>query len=123
MRMIRAFCAGMVLALCVAAAAVAGGQFFVGSAADIAGIKASLPAGDGASGIHVDGNFALLQMYDQHVSWPSVYRRVSGEHWKLLVPGGGVMGISQMTHGGVPAAIAHKICSGWPTDYTPCGNF
>jgi hypothetical protein len=107
----------------VVAAAVS--DWFVGSTADVAGVKAAVQQTPGrhASGAHVIGDFALVQWYDAHVSAPAVYKRISGERWKEILPGGGVMLISDMVKAGVPASVAKQLCSGWPKENSPCEGF
>jgi hypothetical protein len=113
----------IVLTSVIVAAGV--GNWFVGPTADVAGVKAAVQQAPGrhASGAHVIGDFALVQWYDAHVSAPAVYKRISGERWKEILPGGGVMLISDMVKAGVPTLVAKQLCSGWPKENSPCEGF
>jgi hypothetical protein len=114
-----------IIALASAVVAADVGNWFVGPMADVAGVKAAVQQAPGrhASGAHVIGDFALVQWYDAHVSAPAVYKRISGERWKQILPGGGVMLISDMVKAGVPSSVAKQLCSGWPKENSPCEGF
>jgi hypothetical protein len=93
----------------------------VGPKADVAGVRAAVKQHSlQPLSVHISGDYALLEWTDSHDDGIAVYKRVSGEHWKLLNSNGGVYQISDLVSYGVPAAIARKLCSSWPTDYRLC---
>ncbi len=106
----------------------------VGPKADIAGVSAAVVQSDShkhVDEVHVVGDYALLKWYwipEGHGF--QVYKRVSGEKWKLIAKGGGEGDLdspahnakTQMLASGVPASIANQLCIGWPTGNTPCSN-
>lgn len=99
----------------------------VGPKADVVAVRAAehqkFPK-DGVGDVHVVGNYALLQWYGSpEGSGPRAFKRVSGEKWTNIYADGGVTGVSILVQHGIPAATAKKLCSGWPADRTPCGNF
>jgi hypothetical protein len=99
------------------------GTWFVGSKADVAGVQAAqhqFDAGSKVAGIHVAGDYALLQWYSE-ASGSNVFKRVSGEHWKEVAGGGRpVNSVSNLVQNGIPASIAKQLCSGWPKGSSPC---
>jgi hypothetical protein len=93
----------------------------IGPKADTAAVRAAVKQHSlQPLGVHVSGDYALLEWTDSHDDGIAIYKRVSGERWKLLDSDGGVYQISDLVHYGVPVATAHKICSGWPKGYTLC---
>jgi hypothetical protein len=105
---------------------LAAGDVFgdIGSKSDVDALRAArmhkpTPATE-VDGIHVSGNYAYVAWGDQDSSGFSIYKRVSGETWKMIQGGGGVELISDMVQAGVPRPTAIKLCSGWPKDDTPC---
>jgi hypothetical protein len=97
----------------------------VGPKADVAAVRAMVVReGNTAFGVHVLGNYAFAMWLGKvEGSGGEAYKRVSGESWKKILFEGGVTGMSQLEHAGIPAATARKLCAGWPTGYSPCGNF
>jgi hypothetical protein len=109
----------------VALAALTTGLAF---AADV-GPKADVAAVRGAStqqfpsrhvdAVHVVGDYALLDWYDQESGGYALYKRTSGERWKQIDFSGGVTNVSLMAQHGVPTSIGQKLCVGWG-DAKPC---
>jgi len=98
----------------------------IGPKADVAAVRATAmrsAPGTTVLGVHVVGNYAFINWAQGEGSGGAAYKRVSGETWKRIVFEGGVTGLSNLTQAGIPAATARKLCSGWPKDLTPCGNF
>jgi hypothetical protein len=96
----------------------------IGPKADVAALKATrlhkpTPATE-VDGVHVAGNYGYVAWGGGDASGYTIYKRVSGETWKMVDGGGGVELVSQMVQAGVPEATAMKLCSGWPKDDTPC---
>jgi hypothetical protein len=106
------------------------GKWMVGSKADIAGVTAAQMQVWGANpergkimGMHVVGDYALDVWTELHICCPSaVFKRVSAERWKRVTGSGGdsPLPMAIILNGGVPASIAHRLCSGWPKGYGPC---
>jgi hypothetical protein len=103
------------------------GSWFVGPTADIAGVKAAENRDWGVNknrfqifGVHVVGDYALLNWGDQDANGNGVYKRVSGELWKRVMWGGGAVTESLIVQHGASAAVAHQLCSGWPKGISPC---
>jgi hypothetical protein len=99
----------------------------VGPKADVAAVKAAEHqkfTKDSIGDVHVVGDYALLQWYgNPEGSGPRAFKRASGGKWTNVYADGGVTGVSILVQHGIPAATAKKLCSGWPADRTPCGNF
>jgi hypothetical protein len=96
----------------------------IGPKADVAALKATrlhkpTPATE-VDGVHVAGNYGYVAWAGGDASGFTIYKRASGETWKMIQGGGGVELVSQMVQAGVPEATAMKLCSGWPKDDTPC---
>jgi hypothetical protein len=122
------FLAGFVAATAAfACSALISSAADVGPKADVAAVRAAehqkFPK-DSIGDVHVVGNYALLQWYgNPEGSGPRAFKRVSGEKWTNIYADGGVTGVSILVQHGIPSATAKKLCSGWPADRTPCGNF
>ena len=96
--------------------------YFVGPKADIAAVQAAehkiVPVHDHVIGIHVIDNYALLlswsgTSFDPNLEGDSAFKRISGEQWKpIYVHYKGDQCI-ELVHRGVPASIAHELCTGW----------
>jgi hypothetical protein len=122
-----------ILGLAAAIAATAGLALAAdsGPKADVAALRAlqlHLTPGLKIDQVHVVGNYAMLGTYDQYSTSNPVYERISGEHWKKILPGGETsMGVGAMTAAGVPASVARKLCSAWTTAQlphnTPCMDY
>ena len=97
-------------------------RLYVGPAADVAAVKATMERRPGVKveGAHVAGDFALIEWAKGDAEAPEVLKRISGDRWKLILDGGGVMPVSAMVHAGVPAPIAHELCSNWPKGWRLC---
>jgi hypothetical protein len=122
-----AACAAAMTATVIAADA---GKWMSASKADIAGVSAAQKQLWGANlnramiiGMHVDGDYALDVWNQSHICCPSaVFKRIEGERWTRITKSGGDSPLpeSDIVHSGVPASIAHQLCSGWPKGYGPC---
>ncbi|MBV9278216.1 MAG: hypothetical protein JOZ97_08280 [Candidatus Eremiobacteraeota bacterium] len=64
--------------------------------------------------VRVVGNYAVLEWIMPPAGGMSAYKRTAGEHWKLLMTEGGVIGANELMKKGVPAAAAHKLLPGTP---------
>jgi len=88
----------------------------VGPNADVAAVRATynrqFPKGH-VDAVHVDSDYALLDWYTQESGGYALYKRTSGERWKQIDFSGGATTVSLVAQHGVPASIAHKLCSGW----------
>jgi len=88
----------------------------VGPKADVAAVRATsnqkAPSRH-VDAVHVAGDYALLDWYDQESGGYALYKRTSGEHWKQIDFSGGVTSVSLMAEHGVPTSIGHKLCVGW----------
>jgi hypothetical protein len=94
----------------------------VGSSADVAGVRAAFQHKNphfNTSGIHVDGNYALVNWYSQDASGFAAYKRASGERWQQFYFSGGATGIEDLTQHHVPASVARTLCAGWGSN-SPC---
>jgi hypothetical protein len=85
----------------------------VGSKADVAGVRAAehnkFPNYHVAE-VRVAGDYAFLGWETQESGGFAVYKRISGETWKLLRFSGGATDASDLTRHGVPASVAHQLC-------------
>jgi hypothetical protein len=113
------------LAVCAMTTGAALAANDVGPKADVAAVRAAVSReGNNVFGVHVLGNYAFVMWLGKvEGSGGEAYKRVSGERWTRILFEGGVTGMSQLEHAGIPAATARKLCAEWPTGYTPCGNF
>jgi len=98
----------------------------IGPKSDVAAVRAAehqkYPK-DTDGGVHVSGDYALIQWYgNPEGSGPRAFKR-SGSKWKLIYEDGGVTMISILVQHGIPAATARKLCTGWPKDATLCQAF
>ncbi len=96
----------------------------VGSSADVAGVRAAFQHKNPnphfhTSGIHVDGNYALVNWYSEDASGVAAYKRASGEQWQQFLFGGGATSIEDLTRHQVPASVARTLCTGWGSN-SPC---
>ena len=94
----------------------------VGSSADVAAVRAvahQKNPSDHTFGVHVVGDYALSDWYSGDASGYAAFKRISGEHWKQIDWGGGATDVQDLVQHGVPASIAHKLCTGWG-DSSPC---
>jgi hypothetical protein len=101
------------------------GAWFVGSKTDIAAVQAAIHRDQAAldnnfqpqiEGVHVAGNYALIQWWGGEAAGTALYQRTSGEKWKRMYWSGGAT-----SAGSLPASVAKQLCSGWPKGYSPCG--
>ncbi len=98
----------------------ASGVWNFGSSADIAAVREAILANPDVKvpGVHVVGDYALTQVYiGTEASGMWVYKRISAEHWKRIMGGGGAVDATMMSGAGVPPSIARRLCSGWPKGY------
>ena len=106
---------GIVIAADLASTASAG-QILVGPKADIAAIRLAVARMPNFHLLdaHVVGDYALTYIGDAHVGGPTVYKRVSGEKWKMVKVsgGGGPMFLSSMLKSGIPRDTVLQHCSG-----------
>jgi len=88
----------------------------VGPKADVAAVRAAsnqkFPSRH-VDAVHVVGDYALLDWYDQESGGYALYKRTSGERWNQIDFSGGVTNVSLMAQHGVPTSIGHKLCLGW----------
>lgn len=94
----------------------------VGSSADVAGVRAAAHQKSPKShtyGVHVVGNYALIDWDEGEASGYAAFKRISGEQWRQIDWGGGATDVNDLVQHGVPASIAHQLCSGWG-DSSPC---
>lgn len=114
----------MVLTSTVLASTFAALAADVGPKADVAAVRAAHHQkypGDSLGGVHVVGDYALLQWYgNPEGSGPRAFKRVSGETWKSIYADGGVTSVSILVQHGIPAATARRLCAGWPKSQTLC---
>jgi hypothetical protein len=106
------------------------GTWMNGQKTDIAGVSASQHQVWGTNpdhakimGVHVVGNYAMDVWSEEHICCPSaVFKRVAGQHWKRLTGSAGdsPISMSSIVSSGVPTAVVHQLCSGWPKGYGPC---
>jgi hypothetical protein len=96
----------------------------VGPKADIDGVRTAFAAkwhgGAKILGMHVVGDYALVNWYTDHASGPDAYKRIKDEKWTRISTGGGATNPDLLTQSGIPASIAKQLCSGWPNGTTPC---
>jgi hypothetical protein len=100
----------------------------VGPKADVAAVTATAVKDWHArdfrtDGVHVVGDYALLRWLGGYASGPAVYKRSSGELWKRISFGGGMMYGPDLVRLVQSKSIARQLCSGWPKLYTPCSGF
>lgn len=100
----------------------------VGSKADVAAVTAAAMKDWHAhdfrtDGVHVVGDYALLRWLGGYASGPAVYKRSSGEHWKRISFGGGMMDKPDLIRLVQSNSIAQQLCSGWPKSYSPCSGY
>lgn len=94
----------------------------VGPRADVAAVRAvSLQKNPGnhVAGVHVVGNYALIDWYGGEASGYAAYKRVSGERWQQIDWGGGATDPTLESQHGVPISIARQLCAGWGSS-SPC---
>src|ERR1700693_5566022 len=63
------------------------------------------------SAVRVVGDYAVLHWHTEHAGGPAVFKRISGERWKLIVDGGGAIREGALVQHGVPTSIARQLCS------------
>jgi hypothetical protein len=93
----------------------------VGPQADVAAVRGASNQqfpGRHVDAVHVVGDYALLDWYDEHSGGYALYKR-TGERWKQIDFSGGVTTVSLMAQHGVPTSIGQKLCTGWG-DAKPC---
>lgn len=107
--------AGALMALALAAD--------MGSRADVAAVRAAVARqypGERLLGVHVVGNYGLVDWYDAHSSGYGLFKRAAAGRWSRVDWGGGAMPASLMAQQDhVPLATAHQLCSGWGSS-SPC---
>jgi hypothetical protein len=94
----------------------------VGPPADVAAVRAAVHQKFPTThilGLHVVGDYALIDWYEGEASGYGAFKRVAGKHWKELDWGGGADDVNGLVKSGIPASIARKLCSGWG-DTSPC---
>jgi hypothetical protein len=92
----------------------------VGPKADVAAVRAAVVRrSQKPLGVHVSGDYALLEFSDGENDGVSAYKRVSGERWKPIADSN-LLSVSILVDDGVPRAVARRLCSGWPTAYALC---
>lgn len=94
----------------------------IGSKADIAAVQAAehqIPPTHNIIAVHVVGNYALL-LVQAGRSWSSnipesyvAFKRISGERWTRIYPDNHGDQCTALVQHGVPASIAHQLCTGW----------
>jgi hypothetical protein len=92
----------------------------VGPKADVAAVRAAvIHRSQKPLGVHVSGDYALLEFNDGETDGVSAYKRISGEHWKPIADSN-LLSVPILVQSGVPRAVAQRLCSGWPTAYALC---
>jgi hypothetical protein len=90
----------------------------VGTKADVAGVRAAVHQKfprEHVSTVRVAGDYAFVGLWEQAgpetVTPSALYKRISGERWKLLSAlGGGAAQARDLIQNGVPASVAHQLC-------------
>lgn len=86
-----------------------------GPKADVAALRAAAGRPNAKiENVRVVGNYAVLDWIVPPSGGMTAYKRASGEHWKVIMSGGGAFGASDLIRKGVPTAIAHKLLPGTP---------
>ncbi len=114
------FCIGLIAAAAMMTGLVLAAD--VGSSADVAGVRAAAHQkypSNHTSGVHVLGNYALIDWYGGEASGYAAFKRVSGEQWKVIDFGGGATDVSDLVQHGVPSSVASRLCTGWGSS-SPC---
>ena len=94
----------------------------VGSRADVAAVRAAAHQKSPTSqtyGVHVVGDYALIDWIEGDAAGYAAFRRTSGERWKRIDWGGGATDVNDLVQHGVPAPVAYQLCTGWG-DASPC---
>jgi hypothetical protein len=123
----RKFLVGLAALTAMTTGVVFAGVYFAGSKTDIAAVQAAehrLSPSAHIEGVHVVGNYALLLVWwgssfnngGINTQTNSAFKRISGERWTMIFAksgGFGPAGCTALVQHGVPASVAHQLCTGW----------